>query len=118
MKAVEEADSKMEVALVAAEAVDKAVVDTKDVAASKAVDAATVMTTMVASKAVDAATVMATMVAVVKVITMEIKARIMEAPHKDLTIKATGAATTTYTRLWYSPYNKVTRPAQAFTTLL
>ena len=108
MKAVEEADSKMEVALVAAEAVDKAVVDTKDVAASKAVDAATVMTTMVASKAVDAATVMTTMVAVVKVIIMEIKAPTMGGPHKDHTIKATGVvAVSACARLPCSPENKL-----------
>ena len=50
--------------------------------------------------AVDAATIMTTTVAVVKVPTTEIKARIMEAPDKDLIIRATGTVTiNTCTRL-------------------
>ena len=102
VKVVEEVD----VALVAAEAVDEAVEDFKAVATFRAV-------------AVDAATTMTTTVAVVKVTTTEIKARIMEAPHKNLIIRATGAVTITMcTRLQYSLYNKVAWPARAFTTLL
>ena len=82
VKAVEEGDA----ALVAAEAVDEAVVDSKAVAAFRAV---------ANSKAVDAATIMIAMVAVARVITTEIKAHIMEAPHKDLTIRAMGVVTIT-----------------------
>ena len=71
------------------------------------------------SKVVDAATTMTTAVAVAKVITTEIKAHIMEASHKDLIIRAMGAVTTTTcTCLPYSPANKLVRPARAFTTLL
>ena len=54
---------------------------------------------------------MTTTVALAKIITTEIKAHIMaiEAPHKDLIIKATGTATiTTRARLPYSLDNKVT----------
>ena len=95
-KAVEEVDA----ALVLAEAVDEAVVDSRAVAAFR---------TVADSKAVDAATVMITTVAVAKVITTEIRAHLMEAPCKDLIIRVTGAvAITTLTRLPYSPDNKVT----------
>ena len=100
VKGMEEVDA----ALIATKAMDEAVEDFKAVAAFRAMDAATTMTTMVA---------------VAKVITTEIKAHIMEAPHKDLTIRATGAATITMcTRLQYSLDNKVAWPARAFTTLL
>ena len=106
VKAVEEVDA----ALVAAEAVDKAVEDSRAVTAFRAVTD---------SKAVDAATMMITTVAVALFITTETKAHIMEAPHKDLTIRATGAVTiTTCTCLLHSLDSKVTRPARAFTTLL
>ena len=102
-KAVEEVDA----AFVAAEAVE----GSKVVAAFRRAVAD--------SKAVDAATIMIAMVAVARVITTEIKAHIMEAPHKDLTIRATGAVTiTTCTCLLHSLDSKVTRPARAFTTLL
>ena len=93
VKVVEEVDA----ALVADEAVDEAVEDSKAVAAFRAV-------------AVDAATIMKTTVAMVKVNTTEIKARIMEAPHphKDLTIRVTGTATITVcTRLQCRLDNKV-----------
>ena len=63
VKVAEEVDA----ALVAAEAVDETVDDSKAVTAFRAV-------------AVDAATTTTTTVAVVMVITVEIKARIMEAP--------------------------------------
>ena len=62
MKAVEETETKMGVALVAAEAVDEAVA---------------------ASKAVDMATAMATMVVVGKVTTTATKAHTVEAPRKN-----------------------------------
>ena len=69
--------------------------------------------------AVDAATIMTTTVAVVKVTTTEIKARIIEAPHKDLIIKAIRmVAASTHTRLLHGLDNKVARPARAFITLL
>ena len=91
VKVMEEVDA----ALVTAEAVDEAAEDSKAVAAFRVV-------------AVDAATVMTTTVAVVKVTTTEIKARIVEAPHKDLIIRATGAVTITVcTRLQCSLDNKV-----------
>ena len=87
VKAVEEVDA----ALVAAEAVDKAVEDSRAVTAFRAVTD---------SKAVDAATLMTTTVVVAKIITTEIKAHIMEDPLNDLITRATGAvATTTCTRL-------------------
>ena len=89
-KVMEEVDA----ALVAAEAVDEAVEDSKAVTAFRAM-------------AVDAATTTPTTVAMVKVITVEIKACVTEAPHKDLTVKATGAATTTRARLRCSPHIKV-----------
>ena len=86
----------LDTALVAAEAV----VDTKAVAAFRA---------MTAPKDVDAATVMTTMVAVAKVITTEMKAHTTGAPLKDLIIKVTGAAAiTTRARLPYNPDDKVT----------
>jgi len=81
-------------ALVTAEAVDEAVEESKAVAAFRAV-------------AMDAATTTPTTAAVVKIITVEIKACVTEAPHKDLAVKATGAATTTRARLRCSPHIKV-----------
>ena len=106
VKAMEEVDA----ALVPAEAVDEAAEDSRAVAASGSV---------ADSKFVDAATAMTTPVAVAKVITTAIKAHIMEAPHKDLIIRAMGTVTTTMcTRLLYSLANKLVRPARAFTTLL
>ena len=106
VKAVEEVDA----ALVAAEAVTEAVEGSKAVAAFRAV---------ADFKAVNAATIMITTVAVAKVITTDIKAHIMEAPRKDLIIRATETVTTTTrTRFPYSRDNKVPRPARAFTTLL
>ena len=96
--------------MVTAKAMDEAVKDFKAVTTFRAV---------ADSKAVDAATIMTTTVAVAKVITTEIKAHIMEAPCKDLIIRARGAVTiTTRTGLPYSLDNKATRPAPAFTMLL
>ena len=93
-----------------AEAVDKALEDSKAVAAFRS---------PWDSKAANAATIMIPTVAVAKVITTEIKAHIVEAPRKDFTIRATGAVTITMcTLLPYSLDNKVTRPTRAFTTLL
>ena len=104
VKAVEEADIKVglsvDAALIAAEAVDEAVVDSKAITASRAV---------AGSKVVDAATTIITAVAVAKIITTEIKVHIMEAPRKDLIIKAIrAAAASTHTCLLHSPGNKVT----------
>ena len=103
VKAVEEADIKVglsvDAALITAEAVDESVVDSKAVTAFRAV---------AASKAVDTATVVTTTVAVAKVITMEIKAHTMVAPRKNLTIKVTRTtAASAHIRLPYSPHNKV-----------
>ena len=101
-KIVEEVDA----ALVVTKAVDEAVEDSKVVAAFRAV-------------AVDTATIMTTTVAVVKVTTTEIRARIMETPHRDHITKAIRTvAASTHTRLLHSLDNKVARPARAFTTLL
>ena len=69
-KAVEEAETKVGVALVAAEVVNEAVV---------------------ASKAVYVATAMTTAAAVAKIITTATKAHTVEAPRTDRTIKAMGA---------------------------
>ena len=108
--AVAKAVEEMDATLVAAEAVDEASEGSKAVAAFRAV---------AGSKAVDAATIMTTTVAVAKVITAEIKAHIMEAPRKDLTVRATGTVTiATCTRLLYSLDSKVMQPTRAFTTLL
>ena len=85
---------EVDAALVAAEAVNEAVEGSNVVADFRAV-------------AVNAATTTTTTVAVGKDITMEVKACITKAPHKDPTIKATGAATTTCIRPRYSPCNKV-----------
>ena len=64
---------------------------------------------MTDSKVVDAATTIITAVAVAKIITTEIKVHIMEAPRKDLIIKAIrAAAASTHTCLLHSPGNKVT----------
>ena len=94
VKTVKEVDAAL------AEAVDEAVEGSKVVAAFRRAVAD--------SKAVDAATVMTTTVAVDKVMTMTIKAHTMVAPCKDLTIKATRAvAASTHTCLPCSPDNKV-----------
>ena len=101
---------EVDAALVTVEAMDEAVEDFKAVTTFRAV---------ADSKAVDAATIMTTTVAVAKVITTEIKAHIMEAPCKDLIIRTTGAVTiTTCTHLPYSLDNKATRPARVFTTIM
>ena len=112
VKAVEEVDA----ALVAAEAVNKAVVDSKAVAAFRDMAAFRDVT---GSKAVDATKTVITAVAVAKVIATEIKVHSMEALRKDLIIQAIRAvAASTHIRLPHSPDNKVTRPARAFTMLL
>ena len=85
-KAVEEAETKVGVALVAAEAVDEAVA---------------------ASKAVDVATAMATVVVVGKFTTTATKTHTVEAPRKNCTIKTMGTvAITTRIRPQCSPNNK------------
>ena len=87
LKVEEEANTKVNAALVAVRAAAEAMTDIKAVTASRTVDVVT-------------ATTITITVIVAKVITVEAKARIMEAHYKDPTTKAMGTvATSTHTRL-------------------
>ena len=96
-KAMKETNTKMDASLVTVEAVAvaEAMADTKSVAVTMAVGV------------------------VVRATTMGTKARTIEAPHKDLTAKVTGAVATSMstTCLLGSLDSKAPWPARAFTTL-